>query len=143
MAREIEVDPTLPVYSGTTLQNFLTCAYIDQEGRVLFDKLREPRFQYPEIHCTHDFGIASRIALREARDLHHRPLVIESMIVTGDFDPRSIRQIIVLEVGLILHIRRCFLIPAEITDLQAPEFSHDPLPFLEYSPFAVLNSKGI
>lgn len=45
------------VYSGTTVENYRTCAYVDNRGRVVFDKGREPRHEHPNFYFDQDFNL--------------------------------------------------------------------------------------
>ncbi len=69
-------------FYGTTLENFLRCAHIDSNGRVLFSKSLEPQYTEPETtQLVYGLSGGANYAVTRARELGHTPLVLE-----GEFD---------------------------------------------------------
>ena len=65
-------------YFGTTLENFLTCAQIDDQGVVVFIKRKELKHVEPNA-MQFIYGLAggARYAFTRAKELGHTPLIIE------------------------------------------------------------------
>ena len=69
------------VYSGTTLMNFVTCAYINSRDQVVFDKRKEPKHAHPGFYYDERFGTAFQFARNCAsnRGAEHIPVVMRGV----------------------------------------------------------------
>jgi len=75
-----ELSDFVLVHSGTTLQNYQTCAYL-VDGSVIFDKQREPRHTHQLLYYLPTFGLGIRyFAFEVARKLGHIPCVMEGAV---------------------------------------------------------------
>ncbi|MEK6861862.1 MAG: hypothetical protein AABY07_07900 [Nanoarchaeota archaeon] len=66
-------------YSGTTLENYMTCATL-VGNEVEFDKSREPEHFYREIYYEDNLIIAINQSINLAKTLNHFPLVMEGKL---------------------------------------------------------------
>lgn len=73
-------------YSGTTLENYLICAYL-QDGQVYFQKGREPRHTTGAFWPVPKIESAAHWAINRAVELGHTPLIIECDIGDRPFEP--------------------------------------------------------
>ncbi|MBN1386138.1 hypothetical protein JW968_04145 [Candidatus Woesearchaeota archaeon] len=65
------------VYSGTTEENFQTCAFRTRFGNILFDKSLESAHHYDELYYSPRFGSAAVFGMQSAESIGHTPLVME------------------------------------------------------------------
>lgn len=70
-----------PGYSGTTLENFLKCAYVNGKGQIVFYKKRESLHPNKGIFCVTRLSEAYSYAIERAQELTHHPLIIAGMIL--------------------------------------------------------------
>ena len=68
------------VYSGTTLDNYRTCAFINEQQQVVFNKAREPRYAFGSFFYVPAFEGAARYAFERANELGGNPLVISGLM---------------------------------------------------------------
>ena len=70
------------VYTGTTLENFKKCAFLDGD-KIWFDKLREPAHQHRKTYYDERFNIAASFALdcANGRTPEHLPLVMRGRLL--------------------------------------------------------------
>lgn len=66
---------TFPAYSGTTIENFRTCTFVEN-GTILFDKSREPKHTYRDCYFTRNLVLAQLHASRMAQELDQAPLIM-------------------------------------------------------------------
>lgn len=84
------------VYVGTSRENFATCAFLNNKGKVLYDKTREPKFG--DLHVTDIFDTAAAFAYRLIHDLRlinleHSPIVLEGFSLYGpNYKTREVKR---------------------------------------------------
>lgn len=114
-----ELEQNFSAYYGTTMENFLVCAQVDEQGKVVFAKKQEQKHVEPEATqfvCGLVGG--ANYAVTRARELGHTPLVLE-----GELDKQK-------------YYNRQELFPGEafpVTNVWVPQEGID---WKKYNPFA-------
>jgi len=73
------MEKNIETYSGTTLENFRTCAFIAGK-RVLFDKRMESRCYHHDFFSTPSFNQAVDFGYQTARKLNNNILILETRL---------------------------------------------------------------
>ncbi len=76
---KINPEEMVTVYSGTTLQNYRSCAYETSKG-ILFDKKKEPKHDFKTLFFVPAFEGAARYTLEIAKKLRHTPLIVDGWV---------------------------------------------------------------
>lgn len=81
------IERQIQVYSGSTIENYRTCAFIDKDGHVLFDKDREPRHEHPRFFYDDKFSTAVTFGSGCANYVfpEHTLLVMRGTVPDDDF----------------------------------------------------------
>lgn len=77
--RESDQEGLVIVHSGTTVENYQTCAYASGDT-VIFDKMREPRHVFKPFFYVPAFEGGARYAFAAARELDQEPCVIAGKV---------------------------------------------------------------
>lgn len=100
----IEGKDTFLAYSGTTLENLLTCGVQEKEV-IVFDKDLEPRHKEKKLWCSPDIVMAANHACFRAIELVHTPVIVAGRIPNELW--RDYR--IALEEGMTFPVERLWI----------------------------------
>lgn len=117
-------------YTGTVVPNVITCAVVNNRGRIIFDKSLEPRMSWDELHPTNDFNMAASFAFLNSKsflgqEVFGEPVVIEGYLPAGPYLTCYMKRR--------MPIRRLWL-PKDGTDL-SDDYQHSKAYFDEIDPY--------
>ena len=126
-------------YSGTTLENYLTCAVL-VDGDIKFDKGKEPRHFHREIYYEHNLTRAVAQSISLAKELKQYPLVIKGLL-----EP-SYRERFYLEPGKCFPVNGVYIPKTALSSSDLTIFWNefgDPYGyFIELNPFIFWSQKN-
>lgn len=75
-----ELHKYFEAYSGTTLRNYLTSAYIDDRGVVMYDKSKNPLHRFPETYFAQSMHQTFCYAATVAYETNDIPVIMSGKI---------------------------------------------------------------